>query len=64
MLKIKKQGFKKDQLIVNEDTCTGCNLCALVCPVEGAMDMVEVPAKEKPVTWNEIKAFSYFKCGN
>lgn len=57
ILKIKKEGTKKDRLIVNENSCTGCNLCALVCPVEGALDMVEVPAVENPVTWNEIQAF-------
>jgi dihydropyrimidine dehydrogenase (NAD+) subunit PreA len=38
---------------VDETECVGCNLCALVCPVEGCITMVEqrrAPAKD---TWND-----------
>lgn len=58
ILKLKKEGRKKDVLIVNESTCVGCNLCALVCPVDGALEMIEVQTNEKPITWNEIQAFN------
>lgn len=38
---------------VDETECVGCNLCALVCPVEGCITMEEqrrAPAKD---TWND-----------
>ena len=28
---------------VDEEECVGCNLCSLVCPVDGCITMVEVP---------------------
>jgi len=41
---------------VNEETCVGCNLCSLVCPVTDCIDMVEMPrfAPEK-LTWREYQ---------
>ena len=43
-------------LKVREDDCVGCNLCSIVCPVEGAIDMVELPSEQPPMTWNERQA--------
>jgi dihydropyrimidine dehydrogenase (NAD+) subunit PreA len=40
---------------VNEDTCVGCNLCSVVCPVSNCIDMVEVPAKRPSITWREYQ---------
>ncbi|MNN02847.1 NAD-dependent dihydropyrimidine dehydrogenase subunit PreA [compost metagenome] len=40
-------------LQVREEDCVGCNLCSIVCPVEGAIDMVEVPSIQPPMTWNQ-----------
>jgi len=37
---------------VDEPECVGCNLCQLVCPVEGCIDMVEVGNGPKE-TWND-----------
>ena len=37
---------------VHEEECVGCNLCQLVCPVEGTITMVE-KRKGDPITWNE-----------
>jgi dihydropyrimidine dehydrogenase (NAD+) subunit PreA len=37
---------------VDEPECVGCNLCQLVCPVDGCISMVEVPA-QKQDTWND-----------
>lgn len=36
---------------VVEQDCVGCNLCSLVCPIEGCISMVEVPTGHKPLTW-------------
>jgi dihydropyrimidine dehydrogenase (NAD+) subunit PreA len=38
---------------VDEPECVGCNLCALVCPVDGCITMVEVPHPEGVETWND-----------
>ncbi|MBK6691197.1 MAG: NAD-dependent dihydropyrimidine dehydrogenase subunit PreA [Myxococcales bacterium] len=37
---------------VDEPECVGCNLCQLVCPVDGCISMVELPATGKD-TWND-----------
>jgi dihydropyrimidine dehydrogenase (NAD+) subunit PreA len=42
---------------VDEPECVGCNLCALVCPVEGCITMTETPSGQKPESWNDrVKA--------
>lgn len=33
--------------------CVGCNLCSLVCPVDGCITMKEVDTGLKPLTWDE-----------
>ncbi|MGO4547003.1 NAD-dependent dihydropyrimidine dehydrogenase subunit PreA [Paenibacillus sp. 2TAB23] len=43
-------------LKVREEDCVGCNLCSIVCPVEGAITMLEVPAAELPLSWNQRQA--------
>ncbi|WP_315371238.1 NAD-dependent dihydropyrimidine dehydrogenase subunit PreA [Paenibacillus xylanexedens] len=40
-------------LEVVEEDCVGCNLCSIVCPVDGAIEMVELVPGQEPVTWNE-----------
>ena len=39
--------------VVDEHECIGCNLCAIVCPVEGCITMEEVPAPGGKETWND-----------
>jgi dihydropyrimidine dehydrogenase (NAD+) subunit PreA len=41
---------------VNEDTCVGCNMCSLVCPVEGCIIMKEVDTGQPSMTWNQYQA--------
>lgn len=43
---------------VDEDECVGCNLCALVCPVEGCITMREIPHDAGRESWNERVAKS------
>src|SRR5262249_11419098 len=41
---------------VNEDECVGCNLCWLVCPVEGCISMVRIDKGLSSETWAERSA--------
>ena len=34
--------------------CVGCNLCQLVCPVEGTITMVEKRKGPDVITWNDF----------
>lgn len=40
---------------VNPRTCVGCNMCSLVCPVEGCISMHEVPTDNPPMSWREYQ---------
>lgn len=40
-------------LEVVEEDCVGCNLCSIVCPVDGAIEMVEIAHEQEPLTWND-----------
>jgi dihydropyrimidine dehydrogenase (NAD+) subunit PreA len=42
--------------VINEPECVGCNLCALVCPVDNCIQMVEVSTGKKPMSWREYQA--------
>ena len=39
--------------VVDESECVGCNLCEIVCPVDGCITMVEVDNGYAPTTWNQ-----------
>ena len=41
---------------VDEHHCVGCNLCSLVCPVEGCITMERVDNGLAPQTWAERSA--------
>jgi dihydropyrimidine dehydrogenase (NAD+) subunit PreA len=41
---------------IKEDTCVGCNMCSIVCPVEGCITMREVETGKPPMSWNQYQA--------
>jgi dihydropyrimidine dehydrogenase (NAD+) subunit PreA len=38
---------------VDEAECVGCNLCQIVCPVPGCIDLVQVENGHPPASWNQ-----------
>ena len=44
----------RPQPVVREDDCVGCRLCHNVCPVEGCIEMVEVPSGRESITWDQL----------
>ncbi|MNE94644.1 dihydropyrimidine dehydrogenase subunit B [compost metagenome] len=43
----------KAVLQVREEDCVGCNLCSIVCPADGAIDMIALDSGAAPMTWNQ-----------
>jgi len=41
---------------IKQDSCVGCNMCSLVCPVAGWITMKEVDTGKAPMNWNEYQA--------
>jgi dihydropyrimidine dehydrogenase (NAD+) subunit PreA len=42
---------------IKQDTCVGCNMCSLVCPVEGCITMKEVNTGKPPMSWRQYQEF-------
>jgi dihydropyrimidine dehydrogenase (NAD+) subunit PreA len=40
--------------VVREADCVGCDLCHNVCPVEGCIEMVQVPSGREGTTWKQL----------
>jgi dihydropyrimidine dehydrogenase (NAD+) subunit PreA len=41
---------------INENTCVGCNMCSLVCPVDGCITMRDDDTGLSPMSWNQYQA--------
>ena len=41
---------------IKQDTCVGCNMCNLVCPVEGCITMKPVDRGLPAMSWNQYQA--------
>lgn len=44
-----------NRFTIKQDTCVGCNMCSLVCPVEGCISMKEVETGKPPMSWNQYQ---------
>jgi dihydropyrimidine dehydrogenase (NAD+) subunit PreA len=44
-----------NRFTIKADTCVGCNMCSLVCPVEGCIAMREIDTGRPPMSWNEYQ---------
>jgi len=45
-----------NRFTIKEDACVGCNMCSLVCPVEGCITMIEVDTGKPPMSWRQYQA--------
>jgi dihydropyrimidine dehydrogenase (NAD+) subunit PreA len=41
---------------VREDDCVGCNLCSIVCPVDGCITMTPVDTGRPPMSWHDYQS--------
>jgi len=40
---------------INQDTCVGCNMCSLICPVTGCINMQQVDTGKAPMSWRQYQ---------
>jgi MinD superfamily P-loop ATPase len=40
---------------IKKDTCVGCNLCSLVCPVNACISMQEMDSGLPSMNWSEYQ---------
>jgi len=48
-------GGTVNRFTIKQDTCVGCNLCSLVCPVSNCITMKEIDTGKPSMTWNEYQ---------
>ena len=44
-----------NEFTIKQEICVGCNMCSLVCPVQGCITMIEIDTGKPPMTWNEYQ---------
>jgi len=44
-----------NEFTIKQETCVGCNLCSLVCPVRDCITMKEIDTGKPPLSWNEYQ---------
>jgi len=42
--------------LVREADCVGCNLCSIVCPVDGCITMTPVDTGRAPLSWEQYQS--------
>ena len=54
-LDLDSSGKDVDLFTINTESCVGCNMCVLACPVDGCITMKEVPSYRPPMNWNQYQ---------
>ena len=44
-----------NKFTIKQDSCVGCNMCSLVCPVTNCISMKEIDTGKPPMTWNQYQ---------
>ena len=45
-----------NQFTVKVDSCVGCNMCSMVCPVEGCITMMQAAPDRPTMSWQDYQA--------
>lgn len=40
---------------IKEETCVGCNMCSIVCPVEGCITMLDKTNGKPEMSWKQYQ---------
>jgi dihydropyrimidine dehydrogenase (NAD+) subunit PreA len=49
-------GGTLNRFTIKTESCVGCNMCSLVCPVDGCITMKPVDRGLPPMNWNQYQA--------
>ncbi len=49
-------GGTVNRFTIKADSCVGCNMCSLVCPVDRCITMKQVETGKPPMSWNQYQA--------
>jgi len=48
-------GGNVNKFTIKQDTCVGCNMCSLVCPVTNCITMKEIDTGKPPMSWKQYQ---------
>jgi dihydropyrimidine dehydrogenase (NAD+) subunit PreA len=54
-LKLDSGGRTIDVFTIDRETCVGCNMCALACPIDGCITMKEIPSGKPAMNWGQYQ---------